>query len=139
MVEFPDGYALFIHHKIQKDTTIRDDYYLYGSTRIGGSKFRSINEFIPHVEWLQNTNLPFDSHAETCSCKYGNGKEAPSQLPSSTQKRPANSKSQDSNKKSKPEEPDEMYDTVTVERAIDYRSQRRYREWTCVLRQAQRG
>ncbi|KAL1405084.1 hypothetical protein Q8F55_008707 [Vanrija albida] len=133
MADFPEGYALFVHHKIKEDSTMRDDYYLYGSKYIGSARFRSVPEFLPHVEWLQNTNLSFDTHKDTCNCKYGNGRSTADSSAPGAQKRSATSKGHDANKRSKPEEPDELYDSITVERAIDHRSGRRFRRGELVF------
>ncbi|KAF8239404.1 hypothetical protein L208DRAFT_1237893 [Tricholoma matsutake] len=59
---WPDGYRLYDHHKGPADNP-RHDLYLFGPPKV---RFRSINEFIPHVIWL----LQDPSKASPCQCKY---------------------------------------------------------------------
>ncbi|EJD47987.1 hypothetical protein AURDEDRAFT_162961 [Auricularia subglabra TFB-10046 SS5] len=59
---WPSGYELFDHNKGPREQP-RHDLYLYGSNT--ATKFRSVNEFVPHAIWL------FREHeGEACGCKY---------------------------------------------------------------------
>lgn len=41
---------------------------LQGSTNIGGSRFRSPQEFFPHAEWLFDTSKPLSDHSQVSAC-----------------------------------------------------------------------
>ncbi|CAG8441968.1 2524_t:CDS:2 [Ambispora gerdemannii] len=61
--EFPSGYSLYWHHSRRDRTVdIRKDAYLYG--KINSPRFRSPNEFAPHLYWLAT------NREEPCKCKY---------------------------------------------------------------------
>ncbi|KAF9048302.1 hypothetical protein BDZ89DRAFT_1057876 [Hymenopellis radicata] len=62
--DWPEGYALFDHHK-GKPESPRHDLYLYGHSK----KFRSPAEFLPHAIWL--TTPP--AQRGDCECKYCRG------------------------------------------------------------------
>ncbi|KAF9017395.1 hypothetical protein BDZ89DRAFT_1022204 [Hymenopellis radicata] len=62
--DWPEGYALFDHHK-GKPESPRHDLYLYGHSK----KFRSPVEFLPHAIWL--TTPPMQRG--DCECKYCRG------------------------------------------------------------------
>ncbi|CAG8517862.1 8558_t:CDS:2 [Diversispora eburnea] len=59
---FPDGYVLFQNVKNYANGTTRNDRYLYGRYR-----FRSTNEFSPHMFWLVSDK------SQPCSCQYCTG------------------------------------------------------------------
>ncbi|KAG9096770.1 hypothetical protein FS749_007774 [Ceratobasidium sp. UAMH 11750] len=63
---FPEGYALYIHHKTSRGKQDRHDAYLYGAR--DGIKFRSPNEFLLHAQWLMEGAEP-----NKCECKYCTG------------------------------------------------------------------
>ncbi|KIM44711.1 hypothetical protein M413DRAFT_442667 [Hebeloma cylindrosporum] len=69
---FPDGYGFFDHNK-GIHSSPRHDLYLYGSK----SKFRSVNEFIPHAIWLMGDS------ATPCTCKYCGGIKAQREITAS--------------------------------------------------------
>ncbi|KZV94584.1 hypothetical protein EXIGLDRAFT_766999 [Exidia glandulosa HHB12029] len=62
LAAFPDDYELFDHTKGSRDNP-RHDLYLWGSKTV--TKFRSVNEFVPHAIWLYNHNT-----AANCGCRY---------------------------------------------------------------------
>ncbi|KAJ3327321.1 hypothetical protein HDU76_012003 [Blyttiomyces sp. JEL0837] len=61
--EFPSGYKLFFHMRGSGD---RFDLYLYGHP--SGRRFRSPNEFMPHLKWLSGGNP-----SNPCLCKVCGG------------------------------------------------------------------
>ncbi|KAF9266885.1 hypothetical protein L218DRAFT_978398 [Marasmius fiardii PR-910] len=61
---WPDQYRLYCHNKGPQDSP-RQDIYLFGSKAT--SKFRSVNEFIPHARWLFEDPTMNPSN---CECKY---------------------------------------------------------------------
>ncbi|KAH8090629.1 hypothetical protein HD553DRAFT_302931 [Filobasidium floriforme] len=63
--DLPSGYALFLHHKLQKSGEDRTDIYMFGSKNV--LKFRSPAEFFGHAEWLQKGDIK--DHGK-CTCKY---------------------------------------------------------------------
>ncbi|PLW40463.1 hypothetical protein PCANC_09363 [Puccinia coronata f. sp. avenae] len=58
--DFPNDYQIYTYTK-----GTREDQYLYGSTHV--NKFRTANEFLPHLQWLVS-NKTMD-----CLCKYCSG------------------------------------------------------------------
>ncbi|KAI9625074.1 hypothetical protein H4Q26_016461 [Puccinia striiformis f. sp. tritici PST-130] len=60
MTDFPADYRLYTYIK-----GAREDQYLFGSTHV--KKFRTANEFLPHLQWLI-LNKTVD-----CLCKYCSG------------------------------------------------------------------
>ncbi|EKM50468.1 uncharacterized protein PHACADRAFT_263777 [Phanerochaete carnosa HHB-10118-sp] len=62
--EWPAEYRMFDHHK-GPEKNPRHDAYLHGSKNVG--RFRSVNEFVPHAEWLCRD--PTMDRAN-CVCKY---------------------------------------------------------------------
>ncbi|KAI0083928.1 hypothetical protein BDY19DRAFT_974809 [Irpex rosettiformis] len=71
---FPDGYQLFDHNKGKVDSP-RHDPYLYGSTRLGKNRFRSVNEFVPHAMWLAKNDPTI-----ICECKYCSKKKTQTEI-----------------------------------------------------------
>ncbi|CCG83178.1 Cryptic loci regulator 2 [Taphrina deformans PYCC 5710] len=66
LADFPENYTLLEHNKYQGEgKKPRTDMYLYGHP--SGSRFRSINEFIPHMLWLAKDK---QHSPKTCGCKY---------------------------------------------------------------------
>ncbi|GET02786.1 hypothetical protein RCL_jg11749.t1 [Rhizophagus clarus] len=60
LTDFPKGYKLYAHRKkYPKKKEERTDYYLFGR-----HKFRSPNEFYPHLLWL------ISDKSGQCHCKY---------------------------------------------------------------------
>lgn len=62
--DWPAGYHMFDHHK-GPERAPRHDAYLIGSATV--NRFRSINEFVPHAEWLCRDPTMDRSN---CECKY---------------------------------------------------------------------
>ncbi|ORY92832.1 hypothetical protein BCR35DRAFT_323209 [Leucosporidium creatinivorum] len=63
---WPDNYQFTVHHTAGKGNGLdRLDAYLHGSAAT--VKFRTVNEFTPHLYWLL-THGPNDNL--TCKCKY---------------------------------------------------------------------
>ncbi|KAM0756413.1 hypothetical protein T439DRAFT_29001 [Meredithblackwellia eburnea MCA 4105] len=60
---WPDNYKFFLHHSGKNKDRI--DPYLFGSHYT--AKFRTVNEFAPHLHWLL-INTP--SNRVNCQCKY---------------------------------------------------------------------
>ncbi|CAG8445811.1 14599_t:CDS:2 [Ambispora leptoticha] len=61
--ELPNGYSLYCHYSRRDQTVdLRKDVYLYG--KVGSPRFRSPNEFAPHLYWLAT------NREEPCKCKY---------------------------------------------------------------------
>jgi len=61
---FPQGYKLFsVERKTQGNGLSRKDHYLYG----GKHKYRSPQEFYPHLHWLLNNARGVK---EPCKCQY---------------------------------------------------------------------
>lgn len=60
--DWPRGYRMFDHHKGPANAP-RHDMYLFGST----SRYRSINEFVPHAHWLMTDPT---MNTVNCMCKY---------------------------------------------------------------------
>jgi len=58
--DFPADYRLYTYIK-----GTREDQYLFGSTHV--YKFRTANEFLPHLQWLVS------NEAMGCLCKYCSG------------------------------------------------------------------
>ncbi|KAJ6584087.1 hypothetical protein DFH09DRAFT_1029000 [Mycena vulgaris] len=61
--DFPSGYRLFDHNNGKADNP-RHDVYLFGPPTLGKSRFRSVQEFIPHALWLMGDG------SDQCKCKY---------------------------------------------------------------------
>ncbi|KAG9093977.1 hypothetical protein FS749_013355 [Ceratobasidium sp. UAMH 11750] len=70
---FPQGYALFCHHKTSLGKEDRNDVYLYGAK--GGIRFRSPNEFLLHAQWLME-----GAKEDKCKCKWCTGGFSCSQI-----------------------------------------------------------
>ncbi|EGG12366.1 uncharacterized protein MELLADRAFT_101790 [Melampsora larici-populina 98AG31] len=58
LTNFPENYQLFNYIKGSLQ-----DQYLFGSSHV--RKFRTANEFLPHLQWLATSNSTI-----TCQCKY---------------------------------------------------------------------
>ncbi|CAG8471088.1 5868_t:CDS:2 [Ambispora gerdemannii] len=67
---FPRGYALYEHIK-ETDKFKRNDKYLFG---LGEKRFRSPNEFVPHLYWLAT------NRERRCQCKICTGAKLTPQL-----------------------------------------------------------
>lgn len=63
----PHGYKLWVHKKGHRHAP-RQDYYLYGSHDV--LRFRSINEFAPHLEWLMKGQPYRANGTRNCECQY---------------------------------------------------------------------
>ncbi|KAG0148563.1 hypothetical protein CROQUDRAFT_41188 [Cronartium quercuum f. sp. fusiforme G11] len=61
LTDFPENYQLFTYTKGN-----RQDQYLIGSQTV--LKFRTANEFLPHLHWLTSSNP-----TTSCQCKYCSG------------------------------------------------------------------
>lgn len=65
--DLPRGYKLYVHKKGHRHAP-RKDYYLYGSCHV--LRFRSINEFAPHLEWLMKGRPCGRNGKRCCECQY---------------------------------------------------------------------
>ncbi|KDE08419.1 hypothetical protein MVLG_01454 [Microbotryum lychnidis-dioicae p1A1 Lamole] len=66
---WPDDYVFAIHHSSSTSShKDRTDPYLFGSPAT--KKFRSVNEFAPHLFWLASR---WSDEGMRCYCKYCNG------------------------------------------------------------------
>ncbi|CAG8457509.1 2593_t:CDS:2 [Ambispora leptoticha] len=70
---FPRGYVLYEHYKVteKSEKSERHDKYLYG---FGEKRFRSPNEFVPHLYWLAT------NREGKCLCKICTGATLTPQL-----------------------------------------------------------
>lgn len=69
LASLPENYTLIEHCKSADNTSQpRRDAYLYGHP--SGSRFRSINEFVPHAIWLA-TSATRDK--DECGCRFCSG------------------------------------------------------------------
>lgn len=65
LLDFPDGYTLLEHNKSQGEgKKPRTDAYLFGHPL--GGRFRSTNEFVPHLLWLAKD---VNHNRANCACK----------------------------------------------------------------------
>ncbi|GAA5898933.1 hypothetical protein JCM8208_005431 [Rhodotorula glutinis] len=61
----PKGHLFTVHHSVTSSNHARQDTYIFGSAAT--HKFRTVNEFVPHLYWLLSHG-PGDGLR--CECKY---------------------------------------------------------------------
>ncbi|KAH9823165.1 hypothetical protein DFH28DRAFT_881134 [Melampsora americana] len=89
LTNFPKNYQLFNYIKGSLQ-----DQYLFGSSHV--RKFRTANEFLPHLQWLASSNSTI-----TCQCTYCSGTKSQTESNSNFNHTSQPSKSKTSNSKRK--------------------------------------